>query len=63
MAAGHGSSLFRANQNEIAPRLVKRLAGVKVESTAGGLMNSGVLVDQQAELNLLLIIRDRTSDV
>ncbi len=31
--------------------------------TAGGLMNSGVLVDQQAELNLLLIIRDRTSDV
>lgn len=61
MAAGHGSSLFRANQNENAPRLVKRLEGVKVQSAAGGLMNSGVLGDQQAELILITMIQDRTA--
>lgn len=38
---GHGSSLFRSNQNENTPRLVKRLKGLKVWSAAGGLMNSG----------------------
>lgn len=43
MAAGHGSSLFRSNQNENAPRLVKGLKGVNVQSAAGGLMSSGVL--------------------
>ena len=43
LSTGHGRSVFSATQDEYAPRLVKKLNGVKVEKAAGGLMNSGVL--------------------
>ncbi|KAK9908562.1 hypothetical protein WJX75_009704 [Coccomyxa subellipsoidea] len=38
---GHGNSVFGGTQDESAPRLVRKLNGVKVQSAAGGLMNSG----------------------